>query len=149
MFSLQIVIDRNSVRFRFRPKFRPEPKFRFRFRQDLELRFRPKFRFKSEPKFGIFLKSFQSKSLNLWISFVWKLVFHVCIEYMYSIKKIPFKVQYTVCIVCKLSSVSVPVSAPVPISAHVCFRFRFRFKGNKFSSGSVPVPVDKSVPVDH
>ena len=45
------MIDRNSVRFRFRPKFRPEPKIRFRFRQGLRFRFRPKLRFKSEPKF--------------------------------------------------------------------------------------------------
>ncbi len=57
----------------------------------------------------------------------------------------PFKVQYTVCIVCKFSSVSVPV----PVLAHVCFRFRFRFQSKKSSSGSAPVPVDKSVPVDH
>ena len=62
-------------------------------------------------------------------------------------QKIPFKVQCTVCIVCKLSSVSVPVSVPVPFSAHVCFRFWFQ--SNKSRSGSVPVPVDKSVPVDH
>ena len=38
------MIDRNSVRFRFRPKLTPEPTFRFRFLQYL------RFRFKYEPK---------------------------------------------------------------------------------------------------
>ncbi len=50
---------------------------------------------------------------------------------------------------CKLSSVSAPVSVPVPVVAHVCFRFRFRFQSKKSSSGSVPIPVVKSVPVDN
>ena len=38
-FYTQLVIDQNSVRFLFRPKFRPEPKFRFRFSQTWDFGF--------------------------------------------------------------------------------------------------------------
>jgi len=88
-----LVIDRNSVRFRFRfrPKFGPEVKFRFRFRQDFEFRFRPEFRFKCEPKvepsFFIFWAYFKVISLILkilfyclskkvWDSYKWRLATH-------------------------------------------------------------------------
>ena len=42
-----------------------------------------------------------------------------------------------------------PVSVSVSVSVQVNFRFRFRFKIWYSSFGSVPVPVEFSVPVDH
>jgi hypothetical protein len=61
---LSVVIDQNSVRFRFRPKFWPKPKFRFRFLQDLDYLFQPKYRFKNEPKLSILYLSRIKKSIS-------------------------------------------------------------------------------------
>ncbi len=44
---------------------------------------------------------------------------------------------------------SVPVSVPVPVLVQISFLFQFRFKILYSSFGSVPVPAEISVPVDH
>ncbi len=58
------------VSFRFRPKFWPEPEFRFWFLVSSEHRFRPKFWFICKPKLGCFL----IKNLISICKVIWKLL---------------------------------------------------------------------------
>ena len=116
------MIDRNSVR--FRPKFRPEPKFRFRFRQALCFRFRPKFRFKSRPKLGSKVNwnfgNFGNFG-NLWLFWgnfffeIKKEAFWVWLFSMYFQNRYLNNIVYTVYIF-------------DAISVHFRFRFRFLFR---------------------
>ena len=136
----------------------PQPEFWFRFRQNLRLRFRPIFRFKCEPKsaeyflnlgrnYFDFLSSIQFKYWKFKVFNPIKLNIHHLL--FNTSKKYLKSLQYNIQQAAISLSISVPVSVPVPVSVHVSFRFSFWFKLMHSSFGSVPVPADISVPVDH